>query len=264
MSLVCVVVAAPLQAGIYFAAGIEVRVLALSDWKRLLVGEAPCAFLGEVLIRALIVYVFLLAALRLMGKRMGGQVSNLELSVMVTLGAIAAVPIQVVDRGILPALVLLLCVLAMQRSLAALGTRSKRFEELTQGKPAIMVADGVIMLEALEKSRISQRQIFSTLRTEGVRHLGEIKRVYLETGGVFSIIRAPKPKPGLPVLPSFDRNQEQNTRAQSDVRACTNCGQVSALGTASCPRCRQRTWSFAVAVSAPARADDHRAGVAEC
>jgi hypothetical protein len=48
----------------------EVRVLeksiALTDWKRLLVGEAPFAFLGEVLLRALIVYLFLLVALRLM------------------------------------------------------------------------------------------------------------------------------------------------------------------------------------------------------
>jgi uncharacterized membrane protein YcaP (DUF421 family) len=247
------------------SASSEVRVLeksiALTDWKRLLVGEAPFAFLGEVLLRSLIVYLFLLAALRLMGKRMGGQVSNLELGVMITLGAIASVPIQAVDRGILPAIVLLLCVLALQRSLSAFGTRWKRFEEFTQGRPGIIVSDGLIMLEALKKSRISQRQIFSTLRGEGVRHLGEIKRVYLETGGVFSIIRAATPKPGLSVLPGFDRNQARDTRKEPNVRACATCGQVSAAEAESCPRCQQRSWSFAVCT---AQTDERPVGATEC
>jgi hypothetical protein len=52
----------------------------LSDWSRLLLGEAPPLFLLEVFVRTLVIYVFLLFILRWLGKRMSGQLIIMELS----------------------------------------------------------------------------------------------------------------------------------------------------------------------------------------
>ena len=71
------------------------------DWHRILIGTAPTEFLLEVLIRTIIIYLFLLVTLRLMGKRMGGQLTISELAVMLTLGAIVSVAMQIPEKGLL-------------------------------------------------------------------------------------------------------------------------------------------------------------------
>jgi hypothetical protein len=59
----------------------------LADWQRMLFGQSPPVFLLEVLIRTIIIYVFLLFVLRWLGKRMSGQLTILEMAVMLTLGS---------------------------------------------------------------------------------------------------------------------------------------------------------------------------------
>ena len=91
--------------------------ISLTDVQRILFGEAPPEFLAEVLFRTLVVFLALLIFLRLIGKRMGGVLTFSELAVMLTLGAILAVPMQSPERGILQGLLILVCVLVLQRGL---------------------------------------------------------------------------------------------------------------------------------------------------
>src|ERR1700710_126123 len=117
--------------------------------KRLLMGNDPFLFLGEIMIRTLIVYLALMVAVRLLGKRMSGQITNLELAVMITLGAIVAVPMEMSDRGIFPAVVLLAGVLSLQAGLSYLGTRSLRLEQAVLGKGTVLVKDGTLQINHL-------------------------------------------------------------------------------------------------------------------
>src|SRR5688572_22437587 len=89
----------------------------LSDLQRLLLGDAPFEFLGEVFIRTLMLYIALLVILRLLGKRMSGQLTITEMAVMITLGAIVGSPVQIPDRGVLIAIFILICILALHRGL---------------------------------------------------------------------------------------------------------------------------------------------------
>src|ERR1700712_3101807 len=125
----------------------------LGDLSRLLLGEAPPVFLLEVFIRTLVVYVFLLFILRWLGKRMSGQLTIMELSVMLTLGAIVSASMQLPDHGILAGALLLLCALSFQRGISYLGIISTKFEELTQGKPGMLVKDGILQIKTMEGFR---------------------------------------------------------------------------------------------------------------
>src|SRR5947209_8169180 len=87
----------------------------LWDIKRILFGQAPPEFLVEVFIRSLVIYVAAIIVMRWMGKRMNGQHSIIELSVMVMMGAIIAVPMQVPDRGMLQGVLILLVTLFLLR-----------------------------------------------------------------------------------------------------------------------------------------------------
>ncbi len=230
----------------------------VSPVKRLLMGEDPFRFLGEVAIRTVLVYLALMVAVRLLGKRMSGQITNLELAVMITLGAIVAVPMEVSDRGILPALALLISVLSLQAGLSYWGTRSLRLEQVVVGKGAVLVKDGTLLVDELRKTGLSQQQLFSAFRAQKVRQLGEIQRAYLEGHGAFAIIRQPKPKPGLSILPTDDTALQRRLCASKELSVCAYCGKKESAGRAGrCSNCSRQVWQPAVtATSAPSNTSD--------
>src|SRR5215203_3912623 len=87
----------------------------LWDIKRILFGQAPPDFLLEVLIRSIVIYLLAMVVMRLLGKRMNGQLTIVELSVIVMMGAVLAVPMQIPDKGLLQGVIVLLTVLARLR-----------------------------------------------------------------------------------------------------------------------------------------------------
>ena len=73
--------------------------------------------------------------------------------------------------------------------LATLAFKSKKFEQTFQGVNATLVNDGVLDIEQLKSTYITKGQLFAVLREQQIKHLGEVKRVYLEANGEFSLVR---------------------------------------------------------------------------
>lgn len=220
------------------------------DWHRILIGSAPTSFLLEVLIRTVIMYLVLLVVLRLMGKRMGGQLTIAELAVMVTLGAIICVPMQVPDKGIVQGIFVLLCAWAFQRGFNLLGVRSSKMENLIQGKEAVLLKDGVIEVKQLEMANISRQQLYGVLRAQNIYNLGQVERVYIEACGIFSVFKYDDPKPGLSIFPSRDgeilKGQES---ADDDCYVCRMCGRTAqneAERQGTCDNCGCENWEKAI------------------
>lgn len=223
----------------------------LEGLRRLLLGDAPLAFLLEVLLRSVLIYALLLGVVRLLGRRMSGQITNLELAVMISLGAIVSVPIQIPERGLLPGALLLGAMLALHRGLSAATTRWKRVNEIASGTPRILVLDGMILPDQLGAARISHEQLFSALRNQGVRHLGQVKRVYFEACGMFTVLRAVTPHAGLSVLPRFDNALQSSETREHQHQACTYCGSVRSAARQGdgCDRCGRADWTDAAGQS---------------
>src|ERR1700712_3879237 len=196
----------------------------LGDLSRLLLGEAPPVFLLEVFIRTLVVYVFLLFILRWLGKRMSGQLTIMELAVMLTLGAIVSASMQLPDHGILEGVFLLLCALSFQRGISYLGVKSSRFEKITQGKAGVLVKDGVLQLAAMKEFRISRQQVFAQLRNQKIYNLGLVDRMYLEASGMYSVFKSGQSKAGLSVLPPDDTSINNMQKKMPGMMACRSCG----------------------------------------
>jgi uncharacterized membrane protein YcaP (DUF421 family) len=221
----------------------------LEDWQRILFGNASPEFLLEVFIRTLIIYVALLLAVKWLGKRMNGQLTIIEMTVMVTLGAIVSVPMQMPDRGILQGLLILVTALLLHRGITHLGHRSPKAEDLIQGKPTVIVKNGVLQLKEMHASRVSKQQLFSELRSKKIFHLGNIRRVYLEPSGAFSILLSREAHQGLPLYPPSDRDIFIGMKADyKQSLVCVNCGMMSDKEKVdTCEGCHEHNFIKAIA-----------------
>ena len=216
-----------------------------SDWHRWLFGTAPPSFTGEVAIRAALIFIVMLVIIRWLGRRMKGQLSVGELAVILTLGAIIAGPLQLPTVGLLPSVVVLLAVLGVHRLSNWLAFKYRPVELLQQGDLALLVCDGHLELEVMQRHALSQEQFFGQLRNENISQLGELRRVYLEANGRLSFYKLPEPQPGLSVLPRQDAPPAAPTGPAQGRQVCATCGQLPRAtdhaGT-RCLRCGAENW----------------------
>ena len=85
------------------------------------------------------------------------------------------------------------------------------------------------------------------LRSKSVKHLGMVKRLYLEASGSFTLIREEKGKPGLNILPELDVNFHHRLKRSTDVEVCKKCGSTKSRNDPGlCGNCGNNTWEKAV------------------
>lgn len=227
----------PLYYNSFFMQSFQIH---LYDWVRILFGNVPFEFFIELIFRILFIYLLVLFCIRLMGKRMASQLSRNELVAISSLAASIGIPIQTPDRGLLPAAAVALVVVAAQRIVAWKLTRDGRFETKSQGNLSILVEDGVLKPRAMGRSKISRTEIFARLRSERVRHLGEVRRLYFEAEGDFTLVKNPEPGYGLCVLPEEDVDFISEQVFDNGKYVCRNCGSVKATQDQQCSNCGSR------------------------
>lgn len=217
---------------------------------RFFLGDVPWSFLLETFLRGLFFYALLLVSMRLMGKRMGAQLSRNEMAALTSLAAAIGVPIQAPDRGLVPPLVIALVIIVGQRFIAARTLKSKKFEEVTQDDIAIMVEDGCLNLDKMEEVVLPQERLFAKLRSESIEHLGQVKRLYMEANGNFTLLLQDPPQPGLTLIPDWDEEYLKEQKRSPDTFACLRCGHLEHSPKEpahTCPRCQHPRWTTAVA-----------------
>jgi uncharacterized membrane protein YcaP (DUF421 family) len=214
----------------------------LFDWNRILFNELPAAFLLEVVMRSVIMFVIILVTLRASGKRGMKQLSIFELVLIIGLGSAAGDPMFYEDVGIFPALTVFLVIILLYVGITRLTDRFSWFERVMEGEPVYVIQGGQILLDGLRRTGLSREELFGALRLVNVEHLGQVKTVLIETSGDVSTLFFPddEVKPGLPVYP-----WQQQSVAQVDTEiCCLQCGnlQVVTALSSTCKVCSCNKW----------------------
>ena len=221
----------------------------ITDWLRILKGATPWQFLIEIGIRVTFLYVLIIVSMRLMGKRMGAQLTRNEMAALVSLAATVGIPMETPDQGLLPALVAACVLSCMQRTIARQAFRSKRFEQIAMDDVDILVSEGTLRMKALRRNAMSRELVVARLRAEGVDQLGAVQRLYLESNGAFTVRTFEEPRPGLTLFPRFDAAMRSRQRRVSGMSACGQCGAVIGAphdADKRCPECGSQAWTDAV------------------
>jgi len=220
----------------------------LGDWSRILRGKSSWWFVPEALFRLTVLYVLLILALRLMGRRMSSGLSRNELLAVVSLAAAIGPAMQNPEQGLLPPLIIAVWVVAFQRLMTLATFRSHRFENRSDGKGSTLVSDGRMDLRELRRCALPVERVHAQLRGEGIINLGEVERLFFEPGGAFSTVRRDRERPGLSLVPEWDEALRKTQREDGSLRVCGICGEVGAEHPPhACPACgASDPWQAAV------------------
>ena len=222
------------------------EVIAKLNWQSLLWGNPSPAFLVQLGIRLVVGVAILYLAARLADQAPAGELRPARLVGAAAIGATLGSALFVPAIGIIPMAGVLGVLLLVQRVMPA---RKKAAPQANvPGKVVALVEDGRLMFETLKRQGITITDVFTHLRTEGVEHLGQVRRLYLEINGKFSLYCTQHAKPGLPLLPDRDKELVHEMAVVGHF-ACGDCGNVmlsEGLPMVRCTRCGEMSWKEAI------------------
>ena len=216
------------------------------DWSGIVLGSEDWSFLPEVALRTLIMFLIIITGLRFMGKRGVKQLSVVELVVIIGLGSAAGDPMFYKEVGIVFSLLVFLIIIVLYSSLTYIVGKSKKVEDVLEGKPVCLIQDGVFVLENYKKENLGSDEFFSELRLKGISHLGQVETAIEETSGELSVFyfADEEIRPGLSVMPG-SLNSPLTEITDGGYFSCTFCAytEEKAPGSAgSCPHCKRTCW----------------------
>ena len=146
-------------------------------------------------VRTAILYLVLIAVVRVMGKRQVGQMEPSELVVAMLVADLASIPMQNEGLPLFSGVVPILTVLGLELVLSALSVSSIRLRRLLCGKPVILIENGHLLQQNLRKTRITVDELTGLLRLKDVLDLNTVQYAILETSGDLSVFLFPEHRP---------------------------------------------------------------------
>ena len=138
-------------------------------------------------VRTIILYFFIMAGMRLMGKRQIGELEPSELVLTMMISDLAAVPMQDFGIPLLFGLVPILTLLALSLLLSQISLRSIRFRALVCGTPTVLIREGVLQQSAMRKNRYTLDELLEELREQGFTCVEDVKYAVLENSGQLTV-----------------------------------------------------------------------------
>lgn len=141
-----------------------------------------------LLIRGIIIYIVVIASVRLMGKRQIGELQPAELVITILLSEIASMPIQDSETPLLQCVVSIFLLVALEVISSVFSMKSRTFRTLIQGHSIIVIKNGEIVQENMKLIRYSVDDLMEALRLKNVFDISQVNYAYIETNGSISVL----------------------------------------------------------------------------
>ncbi len=143
------------------------------------------------IIRTVILYAFVVLAVRIMGKRQISDMQPSELVVTLIVAEIAAIPMQNTSQpllsGIIPALVLV----ALEVLASVFMMKNGKFRKLMCGSPIVVIRDGEILQKEMRRLRLTTEDLCVQLRQQDIFSIEDVQYCIVETNGQVSVLEKP-------------------------------------------------------------------------
>jgi uncharacterized membrane protein YcaP (DUF421 family) len=151
--------------------------------------------MSVIFIRAVILYLILIFAVRLMGKRQIGELQPTELAITILISNLATLPIEDPGDPLMVGIIPILVLAGLDVLMSLLQFKSRGVRKLMCGKPAVIIRDGVIDQAKMKELRFSIDDLTSSLRIQGIFNIDEVQYAVVETTGAVSVYQKYKNQP---------------------------------------------------------------------
>jgi uncharacterized membrane protein YcaP (DUF421 family) len=155
-------------------------------WTHLISSGVP---VWEKILRAILVYIFLIVGLRLSGKRELAQLNPFDLVVLLTLSNTVQNAIIGEDNSLLGGLIGASALLLTNYLVVRFMFFHPRLERAIEGHPVCLIEHGRVMERELRKQLISISELRAAAHRQGFDTFNDIETAELEPGGTFSFRR---------------------------------------------------------------------------
>ena len=142
----------------------------------------------EFVLRAIIVYLFLLIILRLTGKRQVGQLAPFDLVMLLVLSNAVQNSMTGGDNSVTGGIIVVCTLIALNWLISYLTFRSKKLEALVEGRPVVLVHNGHVDREAMKKVQLTMHELDAALRAEACSGVDQVRFALLENNGHITVI----------------------------------------------------------------------------
>lgn len=216
------------------------------ELENILKGKEEWIFLAEIAIRTVVMFIGILIALAILGKRGVKQLSVFELVIIISLGSAAGDPMFYKEVGILSAFTVFIMIILCYKFTTYLVFKSDRIEKMIEGTPICLIKNGRFSINNFKKEPIGYDEFFGEMRQYSVSHLGQIELALIEISGEISLyyFRDEDVQYGLPILPHLYEEQHMQIM-KNGIYSCAFCGNTETIEATDkhlCNVCSKEKW----------------------
>lgn len=150
--------------------------------------------------RTIFLYLLILFILRIMGKREVGELGVIDVVVFIIMAEVAAFALDDPQKNLFQSIVPMLLLLAIQWISSYLSLKSKKFRDLVDGDPTLIIKDGIILEQEMRRHRYNLDDLFQQLREQQIGSVHEVSFAYLESSGNLSVFKKDESQPILALI----------------------------------------------------------------
>lgn len=148
----------------------------------------------EIILRTAVVYVVVLVLLRVAGKRELGQMSPVDLVVILVIANAVQNAMTGGDNSLIGGVIAATTLVAINTLFAKVAHRVPYLEHLFESQPTQLIKAGKLIKSNLERENVEFDELMMAAREHGIEDIAKVDSAYLERDGSISII--PKDAPG--------------------------------------------------------------------
>ena len=147
--------------------------------------------------RTIILYIFVVTAMRIMGKRQLGELQPSEFVIALMISELASIPIGEKDISIIHGIIPIIALVLLELLCSVLVIKSEFLRRIITGSPVQIIKDGNLMYKRLRFLRICIDDVMEQLRLAGYSSISEIDSAIIETNGQMSVVPKETERPVL-------------------------------------------------------------------
>jgi uncharacterized membrane protein YcaP (DUF421 family) len=142
----------------------------------------------ELVVRGVVVYAFLLAILRLTGKRQVGQLAPFDLVLLLVLSNAVQNSMNAGDNSLVGGLISAATLVGLNYLVGLATFRSRKLEAIIEGRPQVLIHNGQLYEDVMARAQLTRHELHAALRRSGCTCVEEVRSAILENNGSISVV----------------------------------------------------------------------------